>query len=204
MVSTAAQQVDKALNERMTKLHDDAQKEQAAWRDVQQQLASQRSGLSADQIRVRERELQERVTNAQRVFRDRNRIIQEAAQYARAQIERTLQGVVVQVADSRGMNMVLHREEVVLNTSSFDITDDVVKSLNAVLPSVVIPPDGVAVAQMPGAVPAAQAQPAPAAAAQGSPASAAAAAATPAPTPVPAQPPANRAPSATQGQPKRP
>ncbi len=44
--------------------------------------------------RTRERELQERITNAQRQFRERNRIIQEAAQYALAQIERTLISVI--------------------------------------------------------------------------------------------------------------
>ena len=158
--SAAAQQVDKVLNERMTKLHDDAQKEQAAWREVQQQLASQRGGLTPDQIRGKERELQERVTNAQRQFRDRNRVIQEAAQYAKAQIERTLQQIVIQVAESRGINLVLHQEQVVLNYPGFDITQPVVEQLNKILPAVIIPPDGVAVSQMPGAVPVPPAAPA--------------------------------------------
>ncbi len=159
--AVAAQQVDKALSERMAKLHDDAQKEQAAWRDVQQQLVSQRASLNAEQIRAKERDLQERVTNAQRQFRDRNRIIQEAAQYARAQIERTLRSVVIQVSESHGINLVLHQEQVVLNYPAFDITQQVVEQLNKVLPSVVVPPDGVPVAKMPGAVPVAQGQPTP-------------------------------------------
>ncbi|MBO0710347.1 MAG: OmpH family outer membrane protein, partial [Acetobacteraceae bacterium] len=157
--SVAAQAVDKTLNERMTKLQDDARKEQAAWRELQQQLASAK-GLSADQLRAKERELQERVTNAQRQFRDRNRIIQEAAQYARAQIERTLRQIVIRVSEAHGINVVLHQEQVVLNYPAFDITQEVVEVLNKVLPSVVVPPDGVSVSQMPGAtVPTAQAQP---------------------------------------------
>ncbi len=204
--SAAAQEVDKELSGRMTKLHDDAQKEQAAWRDVQQKLASQRGSLNAEQIRARERELQERVTKAQREFRDRNRVIQEAAQYARAQIERMLQKIVVQVADSRGINLVLHREEVVLNTSSFDITEDVVKQLNAVLPTVVIPPEGVSVSDMPGAVPTAQAKP-------GAPTTESSASPPPAKSPGPAAasdtpasaPPAASAPTAnTPAAPKQP
>ncbi len=188
--STAAQEVDKVLNQRMTKLHDDAQKEQATWRDIQQQLAAQRTGLGAEQIRAKERDLQERVTNAQRQFRDRNRVIQEAAQYARAQIERTLRQVVIQVSESRGINLVLHQEQVVLNYPAFDITQPVVEQLNKVLPAVIIPADGIAVSKMPGAVPVAQAQPAaPAApAAAQAPASAAAPAAA-APAPAAAAPP---------------
>ena len=74
------------------------------------------------QAENRERELQDRITNAQKQFRDRNRIIQEAAQVALAQIERTLIAVIRQVSESRGMNLVLHRAQVALNINEFDIT----------------------------------------------------------------------------------
>jgi Skp family chaperone for outer membrane proteins len=141
--STAAQQVEKIIGERREKLNQDAQKEQAVWREMQQALANDRGKLSPEQIRSRERELQDRITNAQKSFRDRNRIIQEAAQYALGQIERTLIAVIRQVAESRGMNLVLHRAQVALNVNEFDITDQVGKQLNELLPSVEIPPDGV-------------------------------------------------------------
>jgi len=144
--SSAAQQVEKIIGERREKLNTDAQKEQAAWRDLQQALANQRAGLSADQIRTKERELQERITNAQRVFRDRNRIIQEAGQVGLAQIERMLIAVIRQVAESRGMNLVLHRAQVALNINEFDVTEQVVEQMNKVLASVTLPPEGVSAA----------------------------------------------------------
>lgn len=146
--STAAQEVEKIIGVRRSKLNDDAQKEQQAWREIEQTLANERTKLSADQIRTRERQLQERVTNAQRTFRERNRVIQEAAQYALAQIERTLVQVIREVAESRGMNLVLHRSQVALNVNPFDITPAVTEQLNKVLPHVVVPPDGVTPAQM--------------------------------------------------------
>ena len=146
--SVAAQLVEKVIGERRTKLNEGAQKEQAAWREMQQGLANDRAKLSAEQIRNRERELQERITNAQRQFRDRNRVIQEAAQYALAQIERTLIAVIRQVAEARGMNLVLHRAQVALNVNQFDITEQVTEQLNKILPSVVIPPDGVSPASL--------------------------------------------------------
>lgn len=141
--SSAAQQVQKAVGQRREKLNADAQKEQTVWRDMQQALVNDRAKLSQDQIRSRERELQERITNAQRQFRDRNRILQEAAQYSLAQIERTLVSVIQQVAKARGMNLVLHRSQVALNVNDFDITEQVTEQLNKILPTVVIPPDGV-------------------------------------------------------------
>ncbi len=141
--STAAQEVEKVISGRRQKLAEDAQKEQASWRELQQQAANQRSTLSQDQLRTKEHDLQERIMSAQRQFRDRNRIIQEAAQYSLGQIESTLIAVIRQVSESRGMNLVLHRTQVALNINEFDITDQVAAQLNKVLPSVQIPADGV-------------------------------------------------------------
>jgi Skp family chaperone for outer membrane proteins len=141
--STAAQEVEKVIGARRDKLAQDAQKEQGAWRDIQQSVASQRAKLSQDQLRQKERELQERITKAQRDFRDRNRIIQAAAQYSLGQIESTLIAVIRQVAESRGMNLVLHRSQVALNINEFDITDQVAGQLNKILPSVQIPAENV-------------------------------------------------------------
>jgi len=138
-----AQTVTKVIDERRNKLNEDVQKEQAAWRDLQQQISAQRATLTPDQVRTKERELQERITNAQKSLRDRNRIIQEAAQYAAAQIERTMLGVIKQVSESHGMNLVLHREQVLLNINEFDITGQVVAQMNKIMPTVTIPPDGV-------------------------------------------------------------
>ena len=160
--SLAAQSADKIIGERREKLNEDAQKEQLLWRDMQQALARDRAKLTPDQIRARERELQERITAAQRSFRDRNRIIQEAAQFAINQVQSSLIGVIRQVADSRGMNLVLHRSQVALNVNEFDISDKVAEELNRILPTVNVPADGVSPAVPP--TPTAAALPPPASA----------------------------------------
>jgi Skp family chaperone for outer membrane proteins len=145
--SVAAQAIQKVVGERRQKLAEDAQKEQSVWRDMQQSLAGERAKLSPDQIRARERELQDRITNAQRSFRERNQIVQDAAQFAFAQIERSLIAVIRQVAEAHGMNLVLHRAQVALNVNEFDITDQVATQLNAILPAVAIPPEGMSPAE---------------------------------------------------------
>ena len=140
----AAQLALKTIAERREKLERDAQKEQSAWREMQQSLVNERGKLTADQGRARERELQDRITTSQRQLRDRGRIIQEAAQFGFAQVYRTLGSVIQRVAEARGMNLVLNRQQVALNANEFDITEQVVDQMNKILPSVVIPPDGVA------------------------------------------------------------
>jgi Skp family chaperone for outer membrane proteins len=182
--STAAQQIDKVIGERREKLNEDAQKEQATWRDMQQALTNDRAKLSPEQIRTRERELQDRITKAQRDFRERGEVVQLATQYGLTQIERALGGVIQSVAESRGMNLVLHRQNVALNVAEFDITAEVAEDLNKVLPSVIIPPDGVKPPVMP---PVAQAAP-PAAAQPAATAPEPAPPAAPLPAPPPAPP----------------
>ena len=140
--STAAQLVQKVIGGRRDKLAQDFQKEQQGWRDTQQSLVNQRGTLSQDQLQSREKALQDRVSTATKTFRARNRVIQEAAQISLAQVERVLVAVIRQVAESRGMNLVLHRQQVALNISDFDITDQVTAQLNSLLPTVTIPPDG--------------------------------------------------------------
>ncbi|HQT78214.1 MAG TPA: OmpH family outer membrane protein [Rhodopila sp.] len=142
-VSTAYQAAYKELNARGQKLNGDAQKEQAALRDLGQSLASERAKLSPEQIRTKEREIQDRATEAQRRFGERNRIIQEAGQYVMMQINRTMEQVAQQVALSRGINLVLNRAQILGTTADFDLTPQVAEVMNKVLPSVVVPPDGV-------------------------------------------------------------
>lgn len=179
--SSAVQQLERTLGERRDKLNQDVQKEQAAWRDLQQQLANQRATLSPEQIRAKERELQERVTRAQRQFRDRTRVLQESYQYGAAQVERVTGQILKQVAESRGMNLVLPREQVPLSSAEFDVTDAVVQQLNKVMSNVVIPPEGVPLAQFAPAIPA---QVSPSAGSGAGPAAISApATATPAPAP---------------------
>ena len=142
-VSTAYQAAYKELNGRGQKLNEDAQKEQGALRDLGQAFAAERAKLSPEQIRNKEKEIQDRATEAQRRFGERNRIIQESGQYVMMQINRTMEQVAQQVALSRGINLVLNRAQILGTTADFDLTPSVAEVLNKALPNVSVPPDGV-------------------------------------------------------------
>jgi Skp family chaperone for outer membrane proteins len=139
--STAAQAVNKEIEKRRAALTAEVQKEQDLWRRTQEALSDPRAHFSPDELRARESQLQTRIASAQLAWRNDEARIQAAAQVALGQIERTLISVIRQVATSRGMNLVLHRAQVALNMNDFDITDEVTKQLNQVLPSVTVPPD---------------------------------------------------------------
>jgi Skp family chaperone for outer membrane proteins len=142
-VSTAYQVADKELQQRRAKLNDDGQKEQASLRDLGQSFANERAKLTPEQIRQREKDYADRVNESRRKFSERARVIQEAGQYVMAQIERVIEVVAQQVAASRGVNLVLNRAQVLGTTADFDLTPQVAEVVNKVMPTVLIPPDGV-------------------------------------------------------------
>jgi Skp family chaperone for outer membrane proteins len=147
--SNAAQIIQRVIGARREKLRADVEKAQATWRELEQSLQNDAPKLTPEQGRARERALRERVTKDRAALQERNRIIQEAGQVALGQIERTLSIIVQRVAESHGINMVLHHSNVVLNVPAFDITPEVVTQLNKLLATVQIPPDGVDPATLP-------------------------------------------------------
>ncbi len=141
-MSSAAQAVDKVIGARKQALQAEIERTQAGWQQMQSDLRIEASNgkTGRDQLLAKERTLQARVNAERHSLQEHQRIIQEAAQVALGQIERTLIGIIRQVSESRGMNLVLHRSQVALNVQEFDITDAVAAQLNRALPTVQIPP----------------------------------------------------------------
>ena len=147
--SNAAQIIQRIIGARKEKLRADVDRAQATWRELERQLQADAPKLTPDQGRARERSLRERVNADRKVLQDRNRIISEAGQVGLNQIEAVLVAVIREVAESRGMNVVLHRSQVALNQPEFDITDQVVAELNKLMPTVQIPAENVDPATLP-------------------------------------------------------
>jgi Skp family chaperone for outer membrane proteins len=138
--STAAQGVQAIIQDRRAKLADEARRDQEGWQKEQSAIEAERAKLSEADLEGKEKHLQDEIAAAQTSFRARDQAIQNSAQAALGQIESVLIAVIRQVSEARGMNLVLHREQVALNVNAFDITDDVVTQLNKLLPSVPVPP----------------------------------------------------------------
>jgi Skp family chaperone for outer membrane proteins len=138
--STAAQGVQEVIQDRRQHLAAEARRDQDGWKATQAKIVAARSKLSDAQLQAKETALQNEIAAAQTDFQARNQAIQNSAQTALGQIESELIAVIRQVSEARGMNLVLHREQVALNVNAYDITSDVVTQLNKLLPSVAVPP----------------------------------------------------------------
>ncbi len=138
--STAAQGVQTIIRGRQKALAADAEKARAKIQAAQAAITAERSKLTDAQLEAKEQALQNEVATTQTQFQARNQAIQNSGQAALGQIEAMLIAVIRQQAQARGMNLVLHREQVALNINAFDITNDVTAQLNKLLPSVPVPP----------------------------------------------------------------
>ena len=140
-LSSAFSQVREAIETRRARLNEDLQRDQQRWRDEQQRLATERATLAPEQLRMRERDLADRITDGQRTLRDRAAAIEQLAQTALREIEQALGVVIRQVASSRSVNIVLPRPLVIFNEPPFDLTEEVAAQLNRMIPSVTLPPE---------------------------------------------------------------
>jgi Skp family chaperone for outer membrane proteins len=138
-ISTAFTQVREEVERRRAALNEDLQREQQRWRDEQQRLATERPGLTPEQLRARERDLQDRITDSQRALRDRAANIEQVAQAALREIEQALAVIIRQVATARNINIVLPRPLVIYNDPPFDLTQEIAVELNRVLPRLNLP-----------------------------------------------------------------
>lgn len=138
--STAAEGVQKIISERRKKLADEAQADQKKWEAEQKRITDEKGKLAKAKVAAREQALQKEIEQAQVDFHNRNIAIEVSARKALGKIESSLIAVIRQVAQAHDMNLVLHRSQVALNVNAFDITKEVTKQLNKILPSVAVPP----------------------------------------------------------------
>ncbi len=138
--STAAQGVQAVIRQRQEELAQEAQAARDKIQAEQAQIEADRSTLTDAQLASKEQALRDEVAATQTSFQERNQAIQNSGQAALGIIESELIAIIRQEAEARGMNLVLHREQVALNVDAFDITDAVVTQLNKLLPSVPVPP----------------------------------------------------------------
>jgi Skp family chaperone for outer membrane proteins len=117
---------------------DEINKERAAIQKEGQQLASQRSILSPEAFAQREQVLRERGQNLNQLVATRKRTLDETLGRGLDQIRKVMFEVVGEMATKRGINVVLPKAAVILFARTLDITEDVLKEVDAKLPTVAL------------------------------------------------------------------
>ena len=134
--STAAQSVRKQLDARRGKLRDEFAKLENDLRAAEQELQRQRSVLSAEAFEEKRQAYARRVDEAQRKADISRRELDSAFQEALKQIQTAMLEVAQDVAQRMNLDLVLPRSQVIFVSQDMDITEPVLKGLNAKLASV--------------------------------------------------------------------
>ena len=108
-------------------------------REMGSELARQRTLLSAEAFGQRRQELEQRRIRLQQNVASRKRELDSASNAAMAEVQKTLVTVVSGLAEERRFDLVLARGPAIYVDTKFDITEEVLKRLNAQLPSVKVP-----------------------------------------------------------------
>ena len=114
------------------------QREEEEIRAAQHELARKRDILSGEQYEAERRKLEQRLLEAQARVQERKRGLDETQQQGMNAVQLALNNIVTEIANEKGITLILRKDQTVLNATALEITDEVLNRLNARLPTIEI------------------------------------------------------------------
>ncbi len=105
-------------------------------RKAESELSNQRTLLSADAFKGRRKALDRRYADLQRYAQDRKRMVNRAVGKAMRKVQTKLFSVAAKLSKERNIAMIFPRAALVYSMPQLDLTKEVLKRLNARLPTV--------------------------------------------------------------------
>ncbi len=136
--SLAGQSIETQMQQFRTLLDEQITQKEATLRDERQQLNEQASLLSPEVLAERRRAFDEKVRALQREVRDRRLEVEQSYAEAISEVRQSVIDILQAFIEQRGIGVVLTRSSYLASSPNLDLTDDVLKELNLVLPSLSI------------------------------------------------------------------
>ena len=158
--SSAMLDIRRQVNDQITAIRSDAQKEEAALIEEEKQLKAQSDTLSEEEVQAGYRQLDERFTTVRAELSQRLQSVQNGAFEAQREVENQLTDIFNRLRAERGAALLVNPQGIVSAEAAYvipagqDVTDEVVTMLDERLPAVIV---------MPRVIPPAPLVPAPAA-----------------------------------------
>ncbi len=132
----AAQAIHEQIDGRRSTYQEEVAAEEKRLRAAEQDLAQQRAVLAPDAYQIKAREFQAKVAEVQRQVQMRKRELDEAFARAMNEVRKSLVSVVAEIAEQRGIKLVLFKSQIVIAEKSLDVSDETLQRLNERLPTV--------------------------------------------------------------------
>lgn len=132
----AAKAVHDQIEERRGAYQDEVTAEEKRLRLAEQDLAQQRAVLAPDAYQQKVRDFQSQVSEVQRQVQMRKRELDESFAKAMNEVRKSLVSVVAEIAEQRGIKLVLFKSQIVIAEKALDVSDETLQRLNERLPTV--------------------------------------------------------------------
>lgn len=136
--STAVKALTRRTQEEREKYQGELRKKEETLRNASQELTRQRSILSAEAYASKRSELEQQVATLQREVQERKRGLDRAFGKGMAKVKSELAEIAKEIAEEKGLDMILSKAAIVIVKPAFEITNVTLKRLNERLPD--IPP----------------------------------------------------------------
>jgi Skp family chaperone for outer membrane proteins len=138
--SAAAKSIQGQIEKLRSSYQQEITKQENELRSAEQELNRQRTLVSPDAFNERRRQFEQRVGNLQKDVQSRKRALDQSFSSAMRTVENSLRGIIEQMVSERKLTLVLIKSQTVYSAPELEMTDEVMKRLNAKLPSVKVPP----------------------------------------------------------------
>ena len=132
--STAVSALSRKIEEQKVLHQEELREQERALRDADQELARQRSILSPEAYAKKRGELEQRVATLQREARNRKRGLDKVFTQGMIKVQAELARIAKEIAEERGLDLILSKATVVLVKPKFELTQEAVRRLNDRLP----------------------------------------------------------------------
>jgi outer membrane protein len=136
--SLAAKSVQKQLDTQRAKFQTETEGEENELRTAEQDLGKSRDQLAASVYADHEQQLRQRFLSVEQHVDARRKVLDQSFTDSMDIVRSHLLEVVHAVAQERGVNLVLIKQQTLWLDPSFDMTDEVLKRLNKNLPDVTV------------------------------------------------------------------
>lgn len=136
--SKAGKSLTSTLQSRSKAFDQDISKKEDAIRAERTALEKQKTKLEPADYETKRKAIDKKFETLRKDAAAKRKELQKARDAGYSQMLKALDGVIREIADKRGLTLILHRSAVVLGPDAWDITEEVKKALDAKLPSVKI------------------------------------------------------------------
>lgn len=134
--SEAVKGLQERIDAQRSAYQEELRKKEESLRTADQELARQRTILSAEAFAQKRRELEEQVATLQGEVQSRRKGLEKQFNQGMKQVQRVLVEIARDIAEERKVDLVIEKSAIVLVRPELEITSEVLKRLNQKLPKV--------------------------------------------------------------------